>query len=279
MLRVPVGTGSLHVERYGLGGQAVLLLHGFGTDSFVWRHVGPAIARANLTAFALDLLGYGASDRPADADYGIGAQAEYVDRALTALRVARATVVGLDLGAAVALRFAASQPDRVDKLVLVNPIAFDAVPAGDVRSLQKGTARHAFRVSRGVMGAAPLMRDLLQQGVADPARMPEPLVARYMAPYVGKEGVDHLLRISRFVDGDDLEEVNLRALPHQTLIIWGDRDPWADATIADRLADTIGGSKLVHLPAAGRLVPEDAAETLSELLLDFIGARGPGGTI
>lgn len=278
LLRVPVGPGSLHVERYGHGGQPILLVHGFGTCSFVWRNIGPQIALANCTGFAVDLFGYGESDRPMDADYGIAAQAEYLDRALTALRVSRATVVGLDLGAAVALRFAATQPDRVDKLILVNPIAFDAVPADDVKALQKNTARFALQVSRGVMGAAPLMRDLLQKSVADPARMPETLVARYMAPYVGKDGVDHLLRVSRFVNGEAMEEINLRALPHPTLVIWGDRDPWASAKIGDQLADTIGGSRLVHLPAAGRLVPEDAPETLSQLLLDFVGARAPGGT-
>lgn len=278
LLRVPVGPGSLHVERYGHGGQPILLVHGFGTCSFVWRNIGPQIALANCTGFAVDLFGYGESDRPMDADYGIAAQAEYLDRALTALRVSRATVVGLDLGAAVALRFAATQPDRVDKLVLVNPIAFDAVPADDVKALQKNTARFALQVSRGIMGAAPLMRDLLQKSVADPARMPETLVARYMAPYVGRDGVDHLLRVSRFVDGEAMEEINLRALPHPTLVVWGDRDPWASAKIGDQLADTIGGSRLVHLPSAGRLVPEDAPETLSQLLLDFVGARAPGGT-
>jgi len=269
----------MHVERYGHGGRAVLLVHGFGTCSFVWRQLGPSLAIANLTAFAVDLFGHGESDRPVEADFGIGAQAEYLDRALTALRVSRATVIGLDLGAAVALRFAAAAPDRVEKLILCNPIAFDAVPAGDVAELQRNTARFAFRVSRGVMGAAPLLRDLLRKGVADPQRMPERLVARYLAPYVGRDGVNHLLRVSRFVRRADLDEVNLRALPQPTLVIWGDRDPWASPKIGDQLADTIGGSKLVHLPASGRLVPEDAPDTLERLTLDFIGASGGEGTV
>lgn len=279
LLRLPVGPGSLHVERYGHGGQPIILLHGFGTCSFLWRNVGPSVALANCTAFAVDLFGYGESDRPIDADYGIAAQAEYIDRCLTALRLPRATVVGLDLGAAVALRLAAVQPDRVDKLILVNPIAFDSVPADDVRTLHRNTARFAFQVSRGVMGAAPLLRELLQKSVADPANMPEPLVARYLAPYVGRDGVDHLLRVSRFIDGEPLEELNLRALPHPTLIVRGDRDPWVGPEIARQLADTIGGSKLVHLANAGRLVPEDAPDALGQLLLDFVGARAPGGTI
>ena len=145
------------MERYGHGGPAVLLVHGFGTCSFVWRNIGPSIALANLTAFAVDLFGYGESDRPYDGEYGIAAQAEYLDRGLTALRVSKATVVGLDLGGAVALRFAAAHPERVDKLVLINPIALDEIPAEDVKSLQKNTARHALRISRGVMGAATIL--------------------------------------------------------------------------------------------------------------------------
>jgi pimeloyl-ACP methyl ester carboxylesterase len=257
----------------------VLLVHGFGTDSFVWRNIGPSIALANLTAFAVDLFGYGESDRPADGDFGIAAQAEYLDRALTALRMSSAAVVGLDLGGAVALRFAAAHPERVDKLILVNPIAFDGVPGDDVKSLQKNTAKFAFRVSRGIMGAAPLLRDLLRKSVSDPAKMPESLVARYLAPYVGREGVDHLLRLARFVNEDDLEEIDLRALPQPTLVVWGDRDPWVDAKIGDQLANTIGGSRLVHLPSTGRLVPEESPEMLANLILDFVGARGAGGTV
>ena len=276
---MPVGPGSLHVERYGLGGQAVLLVHGFGTSSFVWRQVGPALALSNLTAFAVDMLGYGASDRPLDADYGIAAQAEYLDRALTSVRMARAAVVGLDLGAAVALRFAAAHPERVEKLILVNPVALDDMPADDVKSLQRNTARFAFRISRGVMGAAPLLRELLRSSVADPAKMPEPLVARYLAPYVGREGVNHLLRVARFVNPDDLAEINLRALPHPTLIMRGERDPWVDGKVGEELANTIGGGKLVRLPAAGRLIPEDLPEVFTDLLLDFVGARGAGGTV
>ena len=262
-----------------MGGPAVLLVHGFGTCSFVWRNIGPRIALANHTAFAIDLFGYGESDRPADADYGIGAQAEYLDRGLTSLRVSKATVVGLDLGGAVALRFAAAHPERVEKLILVNPVALDEIPADDVKSLQKNTARHAFRLTRGVMGAAPLMRDLLRRSVSDPAMMPESLVARYSAPYVGRDGIDHLLRVARFVGRDDMDEIDLRALPQPTLVIWGDLDPWVSSKVGEQLVSAIGGSRLVRLPSASRLVPEENPEMLSGLILDFIGARGMEGTV
>src|SRR5689334_6132556 len=273
LLRIPVGPGSMHVERFGHGGAPILLVHGFGTSSFLWRNVAPIIAGANRTAFAVDLFGYGESDRPFDADYGIAAQAEYLDRALTALRLARAVVVGVDLGAAVGIRLAATRPERVERLVLVNPIAGDDVPAGDIKTLNRNTGRFALRVSRGVLGAAPLLSDLLSNSVADREHMPDRLVARYLAPYVGHAGVEHLLSLARAVDEEDMQEIDLEHLDVPTLIVWGDQDAFVGATMADRPAEEIPGARVVRMPGIGRLVPEEAPDTLANLILEFAASE------
>ena len=262
----------MHVERYGHGGAPVLLVHGFGTSSFVWRNVAPALAVANCTAFAVDLFGYGESDRPFDADFGIAAQAEYLDRALTALRLPSATVVGLDLGGAVALRLAAARADRVDRLVLVNPTALDQLPSDDIRTLHRNTARFAFRISRGVLGAAPLLSELLRGSVSDPDHMPDALVARYLAPYVGREGVNHLLALARAVDEEDMDGVELGAIQQPTLMVWGELDPWVESRFAERLSDLLSDCRLVRLPGVSRLVPEEAPDALAGLMLDFVSA-------
>jgi pimeloyl-ACP methyl ester carboxylesterase len=274
LLRIPVGPGSMHVERYGHGGSPILLVHGFGTCAFLWREVGPELASANRTAFAVDLFGYGESDRPFDAQFGIASQSDYLDHALTALRLSKATIVGVDLGGAVAMHLAYSRPERVERLVLVNPIAFDEVPADDIKTLQRNTARFAIRVSRGLLGAAPLVRELLERSVAAPDKMPDRLVARYMAPYVGQEGLNHLLTLARAVDGEDMLDIDLGQLDCPTLIVWGDQDRFLSPKMADRLADTIPGSRLVRLPGTGRLVPEEAPETLANMILEFVGAAG-----
>ena len=260
------------MERYGHGGAPIVLLHGFGTSSFVWRNIAPEIALANRTAFAIDLFGYGESDRPFDADFGIASQAELVDRALTALRLPKATVVGLDLGGAVALRLAASRPERVERLFLVNPIALNEVPAGDVTALQRNTARFALRAARGILGAAPMLGEVLRRSVADESHMPDKLVARYLAPYVGQEGLNHLLLLARSIDDEDLEDAELGSLAQPALIVWGEKDPWVDPGFPQKLADTLPGSRLVRLPGVGRLVPEEAPDDLVNLLLEFIGA-------
>jgi len=274
LLRIPVGPGSMHVERYGHGGSPILLVHGFGTCAFLWREVGPELASANRTAFAVDLFGYGESDRPFDAQFGIAAQSDYLDHALTALRLSKATLVGVDLGGAIAMHLAYSRPERVERLVLVNPIAFDEVPADDIKTLQRNTARFAIRVSRGLLGAAPLVRELLERSVAAPDKMPDRLVARYMAPYVGHEGLNHLLALARAVDGEDMADIELGQIDCPTLVVWGDQDRFLSPKMADKLADTIPGSRLVRLPGTGRLVPEEAPETLANMILEFVGAAG-----
>jgi len=260
----------MHVERYGHGGAPVVLIHGFGTCSFLWRNVGPALALTQHTAYAVDLLGYGESDRPFDADFGLAAQADYLERALTALRVARAAIVGVDIGAAIALRLAAVRPERVARLVLINPVAGEDIPAGDIRAMQRNTARFALRVSRGLFGASPLLSPILTESVADPARMPPMLIGRYLAPFVGQEGVTHLLALARAVRPTDLEDLDLTQVRAHTLIVRGEKDGWVDAGVAQKLAAEIADCRVVSLPEVARLVPEEAPDELASLVTAVI---------
>ena len=270
LLRIPVGPGAMHVERYGHGGAPVVLIHGFGTCSFLWRNVAPSLALTQHTAYAVDLLGYGESDRPFDADFGPAPQADYMERAMTSLRVARAALVGIDIGAAIALRLAALRPERVARLVLLNPVAFQHVPADDIRALQRNTARFALRVSRGLFGAAPLLTPVLHGSVVDPAHMPPALVARYLAPYVGQEGVTHLLALARAVRAFDSEELDLTQVRAHTLVIRGDRDEWVGPEVAQQLQAGITQCRIVTLPNVARLVPEEAPDDLADLVIAFV---------
>ena len=260
----------MHVERYGHGGAPVVLIHGFGTCSFLWRNVAPSLALTQHTAYAVDLLGYGESDRPFDAEFGLAAQADYLERAMTALRVARAAVVGVDIGAAVALRLAAQRPERVARLVLVNPVAFEHLPAADIRELQRNTARFALRVSRGLFGASPLLSPALLGSVADPAAMPPTLIGRYLAPYVGQEGVTHLLALASSVRGFDTEDLDLSQVRAHTLIVRGEKDTWVGPEVAEQLQSGIPHSRVVTMPGVARLIPEEAPHDLAELVVAFV---------
>jgi pimeloyl-ACP methyl ester carboxylesterase len=279
VLRVPVGPGAAHVERYGHGGVPVILLHGFGTCTFLWRYVAPRIAEAGHTAYAVDLFGHGESDRTPDADFGIAAQAEYLDAAMTALRVSRGVIVGNDLGGDVALRLAATRPERVDRLVLINTPAFDDLPPRDITAMQRSTARFAFRVTRGVLGAAPLLQTVLEGSVAKPEHMPTRLIARYLAPFAGQDGVNHLLTLAASIREDDVNDLDLGAIRATTLVIRGDADEWVGPGVADRFVAELRNARLAKVAGVARLVPEENPEWLCDHLFTFFGERTQAGAL
>jgi len=264
----------MHVERYGYGGAPVVLLHGFGTSAFVWRHVGPMLAVRQTTAFAMDLFGYGESDRPFDADFGVRSQADYVDRALTALQLPSVTLVGMDIGSAIALRLAFDRPDRIDRLVLVGPPSLDDVPGPEIRELQRDTARYALRLSRGLFGASALLTPFLEESVASLRHMPPVLIGRYLSSYLGRDGANHLLALAGALEVDEMEDLRLEGVTADTLVVRGTRDRWCTRVMAEAYVEALPRARYEHVDEVGRLVPEEAPEELVDLVTRF--ARVPG---
>lgn len=277
LFRVPLGTGaSMHVARYGFGDEPIVLLHGFGTSSFVWRHVGPLLAVQGTRAFAIDLFGYGESDRPFDAEFGLDAQSGYLDAAMTALQLHRATVVGLDLGALVTLRLAYDRPERIFRLVLVGPPPLTDLAGPEIRELQRDTARYALRLSRGLFGAEALLRPFLQASVADPENMSWKLLGRYVAPYLGSDGANHLLALAGALREEEFADIDLKRIRQRTLVVRGTRDRWCPRALAEQYVDEIPRAIYQHVDEVGHLVPEEDAATLARLILAFVRTREDG---
>jgi pimeloyl-ACP methyl ester carboxylesterase len=267
-LRIPVGAGAQHVERVGRGGRPIVLLHGFGTCAFLWRSVTPKLAEAGFTTLAFDFIGHGESDRPADAGYGIEAQAEYLDLSLTALRLPKAIIVGQDIGALVALQLAARRPERVDRVVLVSPADHTELPGPSVRALQRASARVALGAN-SLFGAEPLLAPLLRESVAVPAHMPDLLVARYLAPFIGSDGVSHLLMLARSLELEESETLPLSQVTAPAMIVQGASDISTSAELAVRLVadlDRVTGVRHETVAGAGQLVAEDAPGALAALI-------------
>jgi pimeloyl-ACP methyl ester carboxylesterase len=114
---VPVdGTRIRYLSR-GCG-PPVLLIHGLGQSLEVWWfNIGPL--SEHYRVYAMDLPGHGFSDKPA-VDYTLSLFAKYVVGFMDALDIRRASLVGHSLGGGISMGMAVSQPDRVDKIVLVD---------------------------------------------------------------------------------------------------------------------------------------------------------------
>ena len=269
-LRIPIGSGVMHAERMGRGNRPVVFLHGFGTCAFLWRSVAAQMASEGFTAISLDLLGYGESDRPDDASYGLVAQAEYVERALTSLRLPAIALVGQDIGALIGALLSMRSPERVVKLAMINPSDPDDLPGPDVRALQRTSAKTALGAN-ALFGVRPLLEPLLHRAVANESKMSDRLIARYLAPFVGPEGVSELLQLASAIELDE-EDPTISTLEVPALLIHGILDPWTTRDVIDRVASQLSlpPESIVSIPGAGRLVAEDAPERLVELLRDWM---------
>ena len=114
---VEVGAGTLRYLRQGEGGDAVLLLHGFGGDLNNWLFAAPALAEGH-TVYALELPGHGGSSKdvgPGDVDFLVDAVQQFLD----SLELERVHLVGHSLGGLVAASAALRDPARALSLTLV----------------------------------------------------------------------------------------------------------------------------------------------------------------
>ncbi len=240
-LRIPVGPGYLHVERMGRGGPAVVLLHGFGSSAFQWRAVAPALAARGMVVVSVDLLGYGESDRPVGAPAGPAAQAEYLERALTALRLGSASVLGQGMGALVALLLAADDPKRVSRIGCLDPLDPDDLPGPAIRAMQRHSALAAL-TANSLFGARPLLEPLVSDALTPELPHTERLLARYLAPFAGSTGMAELLQLAGTVTLTDEERAHLSSVS-------GPVHFWLGYREGERHADTVAVWER-RLPAA-----------------------------
>jgi haloalkane dehalogenase len=128
----PDGGAPVRVATYGAGpddAPTVLLLHGEPSWSYLYRDVVDALVAEGLRAVAIDLVGFGRSDKPARiADHTYARHVAWTQQAVEALDLRDAVLVGQDWGGLIGLRLVAAEPDRWAGVVAANT----GLPTGDV---------------------------------------------------------------------------------------------------------------------------------------------------
>jgi pimeloyl-ACP methyl ester carboxylesterase len=255
------GTSSAGIfYEVGGAGEPVVLIHAFSVDRRMWA---PQIAslEKRFRVVRFDQRGHGKSDGPS-APY---AQHEDLRSVLDALRIDKATLIGLSAGATTATDFAIAYPNRVVRVVLASPglsgyvppapltwtqPVFQAAGTGDAEGAARLWADTPIMALRSDLTAAATVKDLVMSNTRLWTYRTNP-VQPLIPPAIKR-----------------LSEVKCPAL-----VILGEQDLPHIKEVAGLLVDGIAGARLVTIPRAGHMVNLDARDAFNQAVESFLNGR------
>jgi pimeloyl-ACP methyl ester carboxylesterase len=244
--------------------ETVVYIHGFLSSSATWKKVLVS-ASPGRPSIAVDLPGFGFSDRPWPYDYAAGAQALHLWRYLDARGIDRVVLVGNSLGGATALIAAAARPDRVAGLVLVDA----ASPRLEIP--------WPFRLMR-----APLIGDLELELLCRPVlelalrhrvyaqadRVTRQTISDWWDP-IPVPGTRRAALGAIRSSPQGYEDV-VEKITAPTLVLWGKEDRLLRPSEGLALAEQIRGARFVTLPGAGHVPQEETPEEFARAVAQFL---------
>lgn len=251
-------------------GSPVVVIHGIPTSNLLWRKVMPELAKTHQV-FAPDMLNYGKSDKPADANVSIEAQSRLIVKFMDKLGLKSADIVAHDIGGGVAQLIAVNYPERVRKLVLIDTVCFDSWPIPEFLPLQKAGAEEAMSLAAFLK----MMREFMPQGVHSKAAMTNEVIDLYRAPWSTEEGKNALFRNFRRLNPEYTLAIagELKHLVNETLIMWAENDIFQKPAYASKLQETIPNAKLIWIKNAGHWLMEEKPQEVSGHLIAFLESK------
>ncbi|KPF83201.1 hypothetical protein IP70_19470 [alpha proteobacterium AAP38] len=251
-----------HVRLEGPEGAPVLvMIHGNASMLQSWDGWAADLSKDHRV-IRYDLAGHGLTGTDPAGTYSPERDAVQLKALLDTLKVEKATLIGNSLGGQIAWHFAAANPDRVEKLVLVAPGGFPLLGIGFGQKVELPSAMKALPYS--------LKRDAVRATIGplygDPARFSDQMLDTYYNSWLSP-GVRaaRLQRAAAYMIQDPTEA--LRTIQAPTLLVWGEKD-WlvAFATTPAKFQAALPNSTLVSFPGLGHMPQEeDPAATVAKV--------------
>ncbi len=263
---VTLASGArIHYHEVGQG-PAVVFIHGSGPGaSGRSNFAGNAahLARQGFWALMPDSIGYGGSDKPADATYTLDFFVDHLLGFLDAVGIDRCVLVGNSMGGAMAIRAALRAPERVEKLVLMAPGGLEA------REVYMGM-RGIRRMLRCIYGPEGITRQGMVRVFA---------LQLYDASLLDEAVIDARLAVAKT---QPLAVFKTMSIPNQTadlqritcpvLGFWGADDQFCPPSGAQTLAAQCPDAVVVLLSRCGHWVMVEHAARFNALTVDFLRA-------
>ncbi len=239
----------------------IVLVHGTSASLHTWEGWAKAL-RGQRRVISFDLPGFGLTGpfagRYSGREYTAKEMANFALDVLDALQVKRFVIAGNSLGGEVAWRVAAAQPQRVERLVLIDSGGYafepESIPLGWRLAQLPGFSKLLEHLL-----PRPLIVSGLVDVYGDPLRINDALVDRYFELTLregNRRALVERLRHFKFTPNEAL----IATLKLPTLILWGRRDRIIPLAIAERFKADIAGSQLVVFDALGHVPHEEDPE-------------------
>ncbi len=244
----------------------IVLLHGTSASLHTWQGWAEGL-RDQRRVIRFDLPGFGLTGPNRQQDYSIERYVLFVRSVMDKLGVDRFVLAGNSLGGQIAWATAATFPDRVERLILVDaggypPSSFTKPPQVPL----------AFRLARmpgwRLLATYILPRGLVERSLrelyGDPAKVTPELVDLYSDMALREGNREALAR--RMEQSGQADLALLHKIKAPTLILWGGKDRLLPPELGQRFARDIPGARLVVFPGLGHMPQEeDPQRTLAEV--------------
>ena len=253
-------------------GPVVVFVHGTPSSSAEFAGVFARL-RTSFRCVAIDHLGFGESDKPAAADYSIGAHRARLQAVLARLGVGDYHLVAHDFGGPIALPLAAEHPERLLSLTLINTWCWPLEETEPALRWQRPLLRSAFMrfLYRHLNFSA---RVLVKAAWGTYRPLTRAQHARYQDAFqtaAEREGTVAFLQA--LVDGHESASwstdriAQLATVP--VLLLWGSGDRLVTTKTLQRWRDMFPGARVVALGGVGHFVADEAPELVADALLRF----------
>ncbi len=262
-------------------GKPLVLIHGFGASIGHWRKNIPVLAEAGYRVFALDLLGFGGSDKPT-ATYTIELWQEQV-KAFWDAHIAKPTVfIGNSIGALLSLMVVTNHPEIAAGAVLINcagglnhrpdELNFPLrVVMGSFTKLVSSNLTGPFLFN--LIRQKSRIRRTLTQVYRDSEAITEELVDLLYTPSCDPGAQKVFASVLTAPPGPSPTEL-LPLVKHPLLVIWGEDDPWtpiAGAAIYQQQSETGPDVEFVGIPNAGHCPHDEKPDEVNKLIIQWLG--------
>jgi len=256
-----------YVQAGGGDGLPVLLVHGFGGWTEDWAKTIPALAR-DRPVYALDLPGWGLSDKPADFDYALESQADFVLRFMDHFDLEQVDLVGNSMGGGIAVALSTTHPERVRRLVLIDSVGYRSML---LHTWGNRLARLPFapQMVKAFLPDFGKVRVVMEWLYGDRGRLSAEAVEAHFKPLQTPGMAEALVQIAKTLQFDSIRDA-IPKITQPTLVLWGERDPLLPVANARRFHHEIEGSRLVVFPEAGHVPQMELPDRVNPVLQGFL---------